>query len=94
MGVNAGFSAGPHIISDGGTVSAMRSNQCGGGRAPCIMRSLATSAMVSVWAQKYGGELTHPIGKMSGKATKCSPACLDGKATPSFGMSSACSHSR
>ena len=78
----------------GSVVSAMQSSWCGGGQAPCIICLLVTLATVLVWAQKYGGELTQPIGSTSGKATKCSLTHSEGKTTLSFGMSSACSQTQ
>ena len=46
------------------------------------------STMVSVVLQKYGGLSVHPMGKVSGNATRVSSPGPTGKATPSIGMSS------
>jgi len=47
---------------------------------------LVRSVMVSVAAQKSGGELVQPIGNASGNATKAACPGGMGKATPSKGM--------
>ena len=48
---------------------------------------LATSAAVSVAAQKLGGEFTHPMGSTSGNATRGSGESLCGNTTPRQGTS-------
>ena len=58
----------------------------GGGCGDCSC-VLATSAAVSVAAQKAGGELIQPMGSTRGSATNGSFAKLLGKTTPRCGTS-------
>ena len=44
--------------------------RCGGGAQLPAIRELATSATVSVAAQKTGGEETHPMGRPRKKRTR------------------------
>eukprot|EP00980_Cylindrotheca_fusiformis_P008497 scaffold1805_cov104-Cylindrotheca_fusiformis.AAC.4 len=48
------------------------------------MRALARSAMVSVTAQKAGGDSVQPMGRAKGKATRGGSPGAEGMATPSF----------
>jgi len=49
--------------------------------------ALARLVMVSMAAQKKGGELVHPMGKVRGEAMWASSVDGIGKLTPKYGMS-------
>jgi len=51
-----------------------------------VKASFVRSVMVSVAAQKMGGELVQPIGRASGNATRGWSEASVGKATPRSGM--------
>eukprot|EP00980_Cylindrotheca_fusiformis_P012537 scaffold3079_cov119-Cylindrotheca_fusiformis.AAC.13 len=75
-------------------VSASASRRCGPARRRLCSCWLAMSAIVSVTAQKAGGDSVQPMGKAKGKAISGGSPSPDGMATPSLGMSSSRSHTR
>jgi hypothetical protein len=59
----------------------MYSKLCGGWKCACLRLFLATSAIVSVNAQKCGGQCVHPIGMHEGRATRLEFRLKSGKTT-------------
>lgn len=74
-------------------VSDTASRRCASVQA-LWMPALAKSVMVSVTAQKNGGDSFHPMGKVSGSAIKGGSPGRVGKRTASRGICSGCRPTR
>jgi hypothetical protein len=83
----AGTVVGGGMSSGVGRVSATSSSRCDDAREACGRLALARSATVSVAAQKRGGELTQPMGRANGNATRSGTPSSFGNKTPSFRVS-------